>query len=82
MLIHVVFSNSIQRDFHPEGSEDALQMTYCLENPCVLFVEHIVSGMRLGSHFLPYTAFALTFFSRTEIVLMGLSDLQKPLRHT
>lgn len=54
MLIHVVFSNSIQRDFHPEVSEDALQMTYCLENPRVLFLEHIVSGMRLGSCFLPY----------------------------
>jgi len=82
MLIHVVFSNSIQGDFHPEGPEDALQMTYCLENPHDLFLQRIVSGMRLGSCFLPYTAFALTFFNRTEVVLMDLSDLQKPLRHT
>lgn len=48
MLVYRVFSNSIQRDFHPEDSEDALQMTYCLVNPCVVFLGHIVSGVSLG----------------------------------
>lgn len=37
----MVFSNSIQRDFHPEDSEDALQMTYCLVNPHVMFLSHL-----------------------------------------
>lgn len=41
MLIHVMFSNRIQKNFHTEGSENALQITYCLENPCVLFLEYI-----------------------------------------
>lgn len=82
MLIYMVFSNSIQRDFHPEDSEDALQMTYCLVNPCVLILGHIISGIRLGIFFLPYTLLPLRFFfNRTGTVLMGLSDFQKPLRH-